>query len=234
MMSQQNQAFFVVLCAIATLLFVIGLSTPDLLVEDGLVENLSAASFAIAALLALSTALLKNVLLTFTDRSLLIGTSGLSLVLFLSEISFGSRIFHVQMPKMKGGGEFDGGHDIVILVFRAIRDAGSAGIFVALIGVALLLAVAVALLSRFRREAEAMVRYILSRTFEFRLLLAICMLASAVMLDLVPSYKAATLEEILEFSAGGVLILAVVGLLWSKDPSVVGRNVRTNNTIQPH
>jgi hypothetical protein len=234
MMSRENQGFIAALGAIVILLFMIGLSTPNLLVEDGLVENLSAAGFAISALLALNTGLLKNVSLTFTERSLLIGTSGLSLVLFLSEISFGARIFHVQMPKMKGGGEFDGGHDIFILVFRAIRDAGSAGIFVALIGVALLLAVAVALLSRFRREAAAMVRYILSRTFEFRLLLAICMLASAVILDLIPSYKAATLEEILEFSASGVLILAVAGLRWRKGPSIVRRDVSTKNTIRPH
>jgi hypothetical protein len=234
MMSQGNQAFFVALCAIVILLFVIGLSTPHLLVEDGLVENLSAAGFSIAALLALSTALLKNVSLTFTERSLLIGTSGLSLLLFLSEISFGSRIFHVQMPEMKGGGEFDGGHDIVILVFRAIKDAGSVGIFVALIGAAILLAVAIALTSRFRREAEAMVRHICSRTFEFRLLLAICMLASAVVLDLIPSYKAATLEEILEFSASGVLILAVAGLLWDKRPSVGRPDVRTKDTMRPH
>ena len=234
MMGRENQGFIAALGAIVLLLFMLGLSTPNLLVEDGLVEELSAAGFAIAALLALNTGLLKNVSLAFTERSLLIGTSVLSLVLFLSEISFGARIFHVQMPKMKGGGEFDGGHDIVILVFRAIRDAGSAGIFVALIGLALLLAVAVALLSRFRREAEAMMRYVLSRTFEFRLLLAICMIASAVILDLIPSYKAATLEEILEFSASGVLILAVAGLRWRKGPSAVRRDVRTKNTIRPH
>ncbi|WP_271894286.1 hypothetical protein [Candidatus Phyllobacterium onerii] len=234
MMSRENKAFVAVLGAIVFLLFMLGLSAPNLLVEDGLVEDLSAAGFAVAALLALNTGFLKNVSLTFTDRCLLIGTGVLSLVLFLSEISFGARIFHVQMPKMKGGGEFDGGHDIVILVFRTIRDAGSAGILVAMIGVVLLLAVAVALLLRFRREAEAMVRYILARTFEFRLLLAICMLASAVILDLIPSYKAATLEEILEFSASGVLILAVAGLRWRKGPSLVRRDVRTKNTIRQH
>jgi hypothetical protein len=234
MMSRENQVFVTALCAITFLLFVIGLSTPALLVEDGLVEDLSATGFAIAALLALNTALLKNVSLTFTQRGLLIGTSVLSLVLFLSEISFGARIFHVQMPKMRGGGEFDGGHDIAILVFRVIRDAGFAGIVIALIGAAILLAVAVALLFRFRQEVGAMVRYIISRTFEFRLLLALCLLASAVVLDLIPSYKAATLEEVLEFAASGVLILAVVGLFWRKRPSGVGRAVKTKNTIRPH
>jgi hypothetical protein len=234
MISRENQGFIAALGAIVMLLFMIGLSTPNLLVEDGLVEDLSAAGFAIAALLALSTAVLKNVPLTVTERTLLSGIGGLSLVLFLSEISFGARIFHIQMPKMRGGGEFDGGHDIVILLFRVIRDAGPAGIFIALIGVALLLAVSAALLLRFRREAEATVRYILSRTFEFRLLLAICILGSAVILDLIPSYKAATLEEILEFAAGGVLILAIVGLLWRKRPSGVRRDVRTKNKIRSH
>ncbi|WP_147274605.1 hypothetical protein [Phyllobacterium bourgognense] len=225
--------FVTALCAITFALFVIGLSTPALLVEDGLVEDLSATGFAIAALLALNTALLKNVSLTFREKGLLIGTSVLSLVLFLSEISFGARIFHVQMPKMRGGGEFDGGHDIAILVFRMIRDAGFAGIVTALIGAAILLAVAVALLFRFRQEG-AMVRDIISRTFEFRLLLALCWLASAVVLDLIPSYKAATLEETLEFAASGVLILAVVGLFWRKRLSGDGPAVGTKNTVRPH
>jgi hypothetical protein len=59
------------------------------------------------------------------------------------------------------------------------------------------------LLYLFRQKAWAFVRYVLSRTFEFRLALAVGMLACAVTLDLIASYKAAVLEEVLEFSASG-------------------------------
>jgi hypothetical protein len=147
--------------------------------------------------------------LTFPERSILLGTSGLSLILFLIEISFGARILDIRMPQMSGGGEFDGGHDIVIVVFRHLRDAGRTEALVAGIGGALLLATAVALLSLFRQKAQAVVSYVFLRPFEFRLVVAVGLLASAVTLDLIRSYKAAVLEEVLEFSACGVLILAV-------------------------
>lgn len=151
--------------------------------------------------------------MTFTERSLLVGTSGLSLLLFLSEISFGARIFDIQMPQMSGGGEFDGGHDIVMVLFRQISDGGRSGMLVAAAAAGLLLITAIALLYRFRQQARAIVRSVLSSAFEFRLAVALGMLASAVTLDLVRSYKAGVLEEVLEFSASAVLILAVTALL---------------------
>ncbi len=211
MMSRENLTFICVTFAGVALLFSIGQSRPDLLVEDGLIETLGAAGFAAASLLALGTALLRSVSLTFTERSILVGTSGLSLMLFLSEISFGARIFDLQMPQMSGGGEFDGGHDIVILLFRQLRDAGSAGMLLAAAVIGLLLATALPYL--FRKQAQAIVRYVLLRAFEFRLAVAAGMLASAVTLDLMTSYKASILEEVLEFSASIVLILAVSALL---------------------
>lgn len=208
-------------CAVATvagvaLLFMVGLSRPDLLVEDGAVENLSAAGFAAASTLALSAALLGRVSLTFRDRGILAATGGLSLLLFLSEISFGARIFDTQMPRMRGGGEFDGGHDIVILIFRQLRDTGHAGTLAAVIGGGFFLAAAIALLFRFRQKARMVARHILSRAFEFRLALALGMLASAVTLDVIPSYKASILEEVLEFCASVMLVLSVSALLLSK------------------
>lgn len=112
---------------------------------------------------------------------------------------------------MRGGGEFDGGHDIVIVVFRLIRDGGSIGMLLTAAGALCLLAV-VAALYLFRNKAQAIIEQILSRTFEFRLSVAIGMLASAVTLDLLPSYKAAILEEVLELVASGVLLLAVLAL----------------------
>jgi hypothetical protein len=208
-MSRENLAFICTVLACVIVLFTIGLFRPSLLVEDGFVENLSAAGFAAASLLALATARRNSAVLTFPERGILLGTGGLSLILFLSEISFGARIFDIRMSQMRGGGEFDGGHDIVIVLFRRLRDAGRPGLLVAAIGGGLLLATAVALLSLFRQKAQIVVSYVCSRRFEFRLAVAVGLLASAVTLDLIQSYKAAILEEVLEFSASGVLILAV-------------------------
>lgn len=213
MMSRENLAFVAATFVGVVLLFTIGLSRPDLLVEDGPVENLGAAGFAAASLLALGTVFLRRLSLTATERIILIGTSGLSLVLFLSEISFGARIFGIQMPQMKGGGEFDGGHDVVIVVVRRLRDAGSTGMLLAAACAGLLLATAIALLYLFRQQARAIVAAVFSRAFEFRLAVAAGLLASAVTLDLTTSYKASILEEVLEFSASIVLILAVSALL---------------------
>ena len=215
-MSRENAVFAAATFTGVVLFFTLGLSRPDLFIEDGLVENLSAAGFAAAALFALGTALLRPVSMTFAERIILFGVSGLSLLLFLSEISFGARIFHIQMPRMSGGGEFDGGHDILILIVRHLRGAGPTEMLVAVVGGGLLLAAVFALLHRFRQPARMIVRHVLSTAFEFRLVLALGMLASAVTLDLIHSYKASILEEVLEFSAGAVLVLAVSALFQSK------------------
>ncbi|WP_132549812.1 hypothetical protein [Rhizobium azibense] len=102
-----------------------------------------AAGFAAASLLAFGAAFRNGAFVTSLERSVLVGTSGLSLILLLSEISFRARIFDLQMPQMSGGGEFDGGHDIVILLVRLLSDAGRTGLLVAVTGVALLVAAAI-------------------------------------------------------------------------------------------
>jgi hypothetical protein len=53
--------------------------------------------------------------------------------------------------------------------------------------------------------------------------MALGLLASAVTLDVIPSYKASILEEVLEFSVSVVLILAVSVLFRSKDMVAVQR-----------
>jgi hypothetical protein len=212
-MSRGNLAFAVAAFAGAMLLFAVGLSRPDLFVEDHVMENISACGFAAASLLALGAALARRASSTIPQRAALIATSGLSLILFLSEISFGARIFDIQMPQMTGGGQFDGGHDIVIVLFRQLRDAGPAGLLVVAIGGALFIAAAAALLHLFRPQVQAVIKHVLREAFAFRLVLALGMLASAVTLDLIESYKASILEEVLEFSASVVLLLAVFGRL---------------------
>lgn len=217
-MSRENLAFVVAAFAGAMLLFAIGLSRPDLFVEDRLMENLSAAGFAAASLFAVGAALARRASSTFPQKAILIATGGLSSILFLSEISFGARILDIQMPRMSGGGEFDGGHDIIIVVFRKLRAAGPAALLTAAIAGALLLTVAAAFLHRFRLQARAVVERVLGGAFEFRLLLALGMLASAVTLDLVESFKASILEEVLEFSASVVLLLAVLAYFRPEGP----------------
>jgi hypothetical protein len=233
-MSRENVAFATATFAGVVLLFTIGLSRPDLFVEDGLVENLSAVGFTAATLFALSAALQGRASLTLAKRRLLVGTSGLSLVLFLSEISFGARIFDIQMPQMSGGGEFDGGHDIVILAVRQLRDAGPTGILVAITGAGLLLAAVFAVLRRFRQRAQTIAAHVLSKAFEFRLAMALGLLASAVTLDVIPSYKASILEEVLEFSVSAVLILAVSVLFRSKDMVAVQRGEGDHGSRHVH
>lgn len=217
-MSRDNLAFVVAAFAGAMLLFAMGLSRPNLFVEDHLMENLSAAGFAAGSLLAVGAAFARRASSTGRERAILIATGGLSSILFLSEISFGARIFDIQMPRMSGGGEFDGGHDIVIIVFRKLRGAGPVGLLMAATGGALLVAGAGALLYRFRQQARTTFKRILRGAFEFRLILALGMLASAVTLDLIKSYKASILEEVLEFSASVVLILAVFACFRPKRP----------------
>lgn len=232
-MSRENAVFAAAAFAGVVLFFTIGLSRPGLFAEDGLVENLSAAGFAAAALFALGAALLGPVSMAFAERSILFAVSGLSLLLFLSEISFGARIFDIQMPRMSGGGEFDGGHDIVILIVRQLRDAGPTEMLVAIIGGGLLLAAIFVFLRRFRQRARMIVRHVFSNAFEFRLAVALGILASAVTLDVVPSYKASILEEVLEFSASVVLILAVSALFRSNGvATVLGKMPRRETPIR--
>src|SRR5688572_22804061 len=78
-MSRENAVFAAAAFAGVVLFFTIGLSRPGLFVEDGLVENLSAAGFAAATLLALGAALLGPVSMAFAERSILFAVSGLSL-----------------------------------------------------------------------------------------------------------------------------------------------------------
>lgn len=89
---------------------------PLLLQEDGIVEMATAVFFAVAAI----------------EAGISIATWGLRLPLLLAgligfaelmdETSFGSRLFGFQPPPLYGGGQLDGFHDLLIVVFRLMRD----------------------------------------------------------------------------------------------------------------
>jgi hypothetical protein len=88
--------------------------------EDRIVETATALLFLAAFAVGLAF------LIAYRSRRyrvLLLIASSLGLLGFLDEISFGARLFGWSMPKMAGGGEFDGAHDFVILIYRVGAEA---------------------------------------------------------------------------------------------------------------
>ncbi|MEL7212679.1 MAG: hypothetical protein AAGK92_08460 [Pseudomonadota bacterium] len=170
--------------------------------EDGPVENASAILFLFASLMG-AWHLMSPSRLTQLDHRLVLVSTLLSLLFFLSEISFGARYFDLDMPQMEGGGEFDGGHDIVIVLFRMLMKGDGLSV---LVGGGLLMALGgmVYLAYRFRNSLRAF----LEDSFHFALFVLFLVLVSAVLLDLVPSRTATKLEEALEFASAFVVIWA--------------------------
>jgi hypothetical protein len=189
--------------------FSLGLAWPSLIYEDGLIESTSALWFATASFFGLLLLISPRGPRSETERLFLMGATVLSLLCFLSEISFGARLLNFGMPKMPGGGEFDGGQDIVILCFKLLQHASIPTLVLALIGLALMGAAAGDLAYRYRQSLKAFVLKVIDSKFLFRLAVAVGLLALAVVLDLVPSFKASVLEETFEFFSGLVLIGAM-------------------------
>lgn len=187
---------------IVIVVFSAALLRPTLIREDGPVENASAILFLFASLMG-AWHLLSPGRLTPLDHRLVFATTLLSLLFFLSEISFGARYFDLDMPRMEGGGEFDGGHDIVIVLFRMLMRGDGLSVLVGA-GLIAALSVAVFLAYRFRVPLRAF----LEDGFHFALFMLFVVLASAVLLDLVPSRTVSKLEEALEFAAAFVVIWA--------------------------
>ncbi|KIC48257.1 hypothetical protein RA29_16395 [Tateyamaria sp. ANG-S1] len=174
------------------------------MVEDGPVEFASAALFLFASVLAFWT-LVTRELAHKSDVQLLLGVSLFSLLLFLSEVSFGARFFDFEMPPMEGGGEFDGGHDIAIILLRIMQKGDAISLVVAL---SLLLAFIgfVAVIYKARDP----IRRFLQDEFHFALLVHVVLLACGVLLDLVPSRTVSLLEEAVEFTASVTIVWALL------------------------
>lgn len=190
--------------ALICLLFFAGLIRPSIMVEDGPVESASAALFLFASLLAFWT-LATRELARKRDVRLLLGVSLFSLLLFLSEVSFGARFFDFEMPPMEGGGQFDGGHDIAIILLRMMQKGDATALVVAL---SLLLAFIGFLAVIYK--ARDLIRRFLQDEFHFALLVPFALLACGVLLDLVPSRKVSLLEEAVEFTASVTIVWALL------------------------
>ncbi|UHD43845.1 hypothetical protein LUX29_12120 [Aureimonas altamirensis] len=219
-------------------LFASGLQWPSLIVEDGVIESISAAFFAMASMIAF-VRVLTSTNLTRSDRILLALIVPFGALLALSEVSFGARIGLVSPPDMYGGGQFDGGHDVVILTLRLMRDNTT----FAMLALIVVLAASVFFGSIIWRRRTKVIAIVRSNATEMsvRFSFTVGILAVALGLDLIPSWKAGILEEMLELTASIVLIVTVLTraagfrsgahsgpLNGRRDHSVAGNRTRQN------
>lgn len=180
---------------------------PDdwLIGEDRLLETLSAVLYACAALIAF--ALL--VRLGRAAHPALWFIAPFSMICALDEISFGARIFDLEMPALKGGGEFDGAHDVIILVVREAQAMDPA-LLVLLIGAAAAVLSLLAWLLRHR--LAAVTARVIADPVLFRLGLCFGFLVISQVLDVevldVP--KAMYFEEWAETSGGYWILSATL------------------------
>jgi hypothetical protein len=191
-------------------LFLIGRRFPALTREDGPVESATAVIFFVAAVLAGWKALRAGAGWTYLDRLVMAAIAAFALLLSLSEVSFGARIFGLEMPPMEGGGEFDGGHDVVIWAMRKITawpwlaQAALAGGGV----VALMAMIAWAW------HRRAWLRQFLNHPMRLRLTVTAVLLTAAVVLDLFSGFRVGILEEVVELVASVTLLMAVTSVMY--------------------
>lgn len=134
----------------------------------------------------------------------------LGLIGFLDETSFGARVFGWSMPKMAGGGEFDGAHDLVILIYRLALRADP--MLIAAVGTGAGI-VAVICAVRRRNELHALARRISADPTYLAMALFVAGVGFASLLDLEVGMlrRLGPLEEIAELDAALALLVAVMG-----------------------
>ena len=179
---------------------------PDdwLISEDGLLEAFSALLYVGAALFGGATLLR----LGRGAHPALWFIVPLGLVCALDEISYGARLFGFEAPALKGGGEFDGVHDLIIL---AKREFDALAVDDLLLAVAVgALAISASLLGR--RPLIAAVRIALADPVLLRLGACVGLLAAsqALDIDVVTITKQMYLEEWGEASGGFWLLAAAL------------------------
>ena len=202
-------------------MFMIGLFRPGITREDGVVEWATALGFlataAIASYLAAKTGLLRK----SRDRIVMAGVAAFAILLALSELSFGTRLFGLEMPAMKGGGEFDGGHDVVIWTMRKIAAAEPATQMALIICSGLGVAMAIAWAWQRRAPLGKAISLLLEHSVRFRFAVTILLLACAVTLDLLHYHKIGVLEEVLEFAASVAMLMTVTAAINSTESFTV-------------
>lgn len=177
--------------------------------EDGIVEYGTAIVDGLAATLgfhALYLGVLREKPLV--ERLVLLTIPILSLFCALDEISWGARLFDLHMPEMQGGGEFDGVHDVFVLLERWAVAADAMTLSFAIVGLVLGLSLIAYWQRAFVAECLACaVNHPLARP----LVCAIALLALATLLDFAHGRIVSSLEEYSELSAALFMLVAAYG-----------------------
>ena len=197
--------------------------------EDGLIESGTALADGIAALLgfyAIYLGVCKG--REMLDRLAIWTIPVLSAICALDEISWGARLFNLQMPEMEGGGEFDGLHDVFVILQRWVADTEPMTLF----GVAVLILTLLCILVYWQRIfITSCLEYAVHSRLGRPLASAILLLMFATILDFGHGRIISSLEEYAEISAGIFLLaaayislkMAYLGKLVSEKPNVVGQ-----------
>ncbi|MDQ8755420.1 hypothetical protein RCO27_04185 [Sphingosinicella sp. LHD-64] len=170
--------------------------------EDGPIEWASAGLFAIAAL---------TIVLRWRHLAdlgwLRFYAAVLAAICCLSELSFGARLFGWSMPAMRGGGELDGAHDLVLLAWRAVSMSP---LYLALAGFASALAggIGARLVVRAGVTVQGLVHWVATDRRRALVALASAALAIALACDLLERPRTRLIEEPLELLGAALLALA--------------------------
>lgn len=202
---QSRVAYALALSGSVFVLFMAGTAMPQLVREDGAFESATALAFALAALAAATLLMRDWPRLDASRKGVFCAAGAFSALAFLSEVSFGARLFGWSMPKMEGGGELDGAHDLAIIVVRWARSASALALGLVLSAV---LGVGAALAWLLRARIVQLARRTLHDSVLFGLAAAAVLLVGAVVLDSFSMRGAEVLEEALETVAGFNLLCA--------------------------
>lgn len=206
----QNFAIVAAVFCNLVMLVLIGRIFPEFAVEGGILQSITAILFFLTALLAAFMSVRPATLQPRAERLLMAFVAFMAMIFCLSELSFGAQHFDIAMPAMKGGGEFDGAHDVVILSVRYVASLSWWGQAVVAI-VLLALAGVIAVLAR-RHQAflSRAAISILTNPVYFLFAVTFGLLAMAVSLDLLNGWTITLIEESAELIASMAMLSAVI------------------------
>lgn len=188
---------------------------PLLLQEDGIVEMATAIFFALAAFGAAA-------FLTMWGMQLPLLLAGLvGFAELMDETSFGSRLLGFQPPPLYGGGQLDGFHDLLVVIFRLARDLSPllSWLLVGLLlasSIAVAVFVAMQLLKGFRGD----LKHLSGHTLFFAHVACIG-LAQVIDISASSSHALSAMEEVFELDAA--ILLAFYVLQQAREASTINR-----------
>lgn len=206
----QNFAIVAAVFCNLIMLVLIGRIFPEFAVEGGILQSTTAFLFFLTALLAAFMSVRPATLQPRAERLVMAFVAAMAMIFCLSELSFGAQHFDIAMPAMKGGGEFDGAHDVVILSVRYVASLSWWGQAVVAIVLLALAGVIIALARRHRAFLRRASVGILTNPVYFLFAVTFGLLAMAVLLDLLNGWTITLIEESAELIASMAMLSAVV------------------------